>query len=218
MPCTPDAIRTFLEAGVTFAPGKAANGGGVATSAYANAGTLGALSVAARDAVARSLAISADPTASGATRRGVGAAPTRAARRYLPGHQTPDPTAFRRGRRSRTGRCTRATRRSASRQTPPTIRPRPTPSRRRRRPPERRTAGACERAVTWHNHGSVPPAGHGGLSSCAADVACTSRRRPAEGSVPRLRSRAQPMACRRTRADALPESRIEGGRHGRAGC
>jgi glutamate dehydrogenase (NADP+) len=33
MPCTPDAIRTFLSAGVAFAPGKAANAGGVATSA-----------------------------------------------------------------------------------------------------------------------------------------------------------------------------------------
>ena len=33
MPCTPDAVRDFAEAGVTFAPGKAANAGGVATSA-----------------------------------------------------------------------------------------------------------------------------------------------------------------------------------------
>ncbi|MFD1860523.1 NADP-specific glutamate dehydrogenase [Aeromicrobium camelliae] len=33
MPCTPDAVRAFTEAGVTFAPGKAANAGGVATSA-----------------------------------------------------------------------------------------------------------------------------------------------------------------------------------------
>ena len=33
MPCTPDAVRTFADAGVTFAPGKAANAGGVATSA-----------------------------------------------------------------------------------------------------------------------------------------------------------------------------------------
>jgi glutamate dehydrogenase (NADP+) len=33
MPCTPEAIRTFLEAGVAFGPGKAANAGGVATSA-----------------------------------------------------------------------------------------------------------------------------------------------------------------------------------------
>ena len=33
MPCTPDAVRSFAEAGVTFAPGKAANAGGVATSA-----------------------------------------------------------------------------------------------------------------------------------------------------------------------------------------
>ncbi|MGE0669023.1 MAG: NADP-specific glutamate dehydrogenase [Sphingomonadales bacterium] len=33
MPCTPDAVRIFREAGVLFAPGKAANAGGVATSA-----------------------------------------------------------------------------------------------------------------------------------------------------------------------------------------
>ena len=33
MPCTPDAVRTFAEAGVAYAPGKAANAGGVATSA-----------------------------------------------------------------------------------------------------------------------------------------------------------------------------------------
>ena len=33
MPCTPDAIRLFAESGITFAPGKAANAGGVATSA-----------------------------------------------------------------------------------------------------------------------------------------------------------------------------------------
>ena len=33
MPCTPEAIRTFQDAGVAFAPGKAANAGGVATSA-----------------------------------------------------------------------------------------------------------------------------------------------------------------------------------------
>ncbi|MCC6305225.1 MAG: NADP-specific glutamate dehydrogenase [Rhodobacteraceae bacterium] len=33
MPCTPEAIRHFREAGVLFAPGKAANAGGVATSA-----------------------------------------------------------------------------------------------------------------------------------------------------------------------------------------
>lgn len=33
MPCTPDAVRTFTDAGVVFAPGKAANAGGVATSA-----------------------------------------------------------------------------------------------------------------------------------------------------------------------------------------
>lgn len=33
MPCTPEAVRLFGEAGVLFAPGKAANAGGVATSA-----------------------------------------------------------------------------------------------------------------------------------------------------------------------------------------
>ncbi|MBN9593916.1 MAG: NADP-specific glutamate dehydrogenase [Afipia sp.] len=33
MPSTPDAVRTFLDAGILFAPGKAANAGGVATSA-----------------------------------------------------------------------------------------------------------------------------------------------------------------------------------------
>lgn len=33
MPCTPEAIRAFQEAGVLFAPGKAANAGGVTTSA-----------------------------------------------------------------------------------------------------------------------------------------------------------------------------------------
>ena len=33
MPCTPEAVRVFQEAGVLFAPGKAANAGGVATSA-----------------------------------------------------------------------------------------------------------------------------------------------------------------------------------------
>ncbi|MGH3320864.1 MAG: NADP-specific glutamate dehydrogenase [Streptosporangiaceae bacterium] len=33
MPCTPEAVRTFLDAGVAFGPGKAANAGGVATSA-----------------------------------------------------------------------------------------------------------------------------------------------------------------------------------------
>ena len=33
MPCTPDAMQKFLEAGVLFGPGKAANAGGVATSA-----------------------------------------------------------------------------------------------------------------------------------------------------------------------------------------
>ncbi|MFE5934407.1 NADP-specific glutamate dehydrogenase [Streptomyces sp. NPDC056470] len=33
MPCTPDAVKVFREAGVLFGPGKAANAGGVATSA-----------------------------------------------------------------------------------------------------------------------------------------------------------------------------------------
>jgi glutamate dehydrogenase (NADP+) len=33
MPCTPDAVRALQEAGVAFGPGKAANAGGVATSA-----------------------------------------------------------------------------------------------------------------------------------------------------------------------------------------
>jgi len=33
MPCTPDAMRLFIEAGVLFGPGKATNAGGVATSA-----------------------------------------------------------------------------------------------------------------------------------------------------------------------------------------
>ena len=33
MPCTPDAVRAFQAAGVAFGPGKAANAGGVATSA-----------------------------------------------------------------------------------------------------------------------------------------------------------------------------------------
>ncbi len=33
MPCTPAAVRAFADAGVVFAPGKAANAGGVATSA-----------------------------------------------------------------------------------------------------------------------------------------------------------------------------------------
>jgi glutamate dehydrogenase (NADP+) len=33
MPCTPGAVRLFREAGVAFGPGKAANAGGVATSA-----------------------------------------------------------------------------------------------------------------------------------------------------------------------------------------
>ncbi|MFI2231163.1 NADP-specific glutamate dehydrogenase [Nocardia testacea] len=33
MPCTPEAVRVFAENGIVFAPGKAANAGGVATSA-----------------------------------------------------------------------------------------------------------------------------------------------------------------------------------------
>nr|WP_221208654.1 NADP-specific glutamate dehydrogenase [Nocardioides albus] len=33
MPCTPEAVKVFTDAGVAFAPGKAANAGGVATSA-----------------------------------------------------------------------------------------------------------------------------------------------------------------------------------------
>jgi glutamate dehydrogenase (NADP+) len=33
MPCTPEAVRAFLDSGILFAPGKAANAGGVATSA-----------------------------------------------------------------------------------------------------------------------------------------------------------------------------------------
>jgi glutamate dehydrogenase (NADP+) len=33
MPCTPDAVRTFTDAKIAFGPGKAANAGGVATSA-----------------------------------------------------------------------------------------------------------------------------------------------------------------------------------------
>ncbi len=33
MPCAPEAVRTFVEAGILFAPGKATNAGGVATSA-----------------------------------------------------------------------------------------------------------------------------------------------------------------------------------------
>jgi glutamate dehydrogenase (NADP+) len=33
MPCTPDAVLAFRESGVLFGPGKAANAGGVATSA-----------------------------------------------------------------------------------------------------------------------------------------------------------------------------------------
>lgn len=32
MPCTSEAVKTFLDAGILFAPGKAANAGGVATS------------------------------------------------------------------------------------------------------------------------------------------------------------------------------------------
>jgi len=33
MPCTPEAVKTFIDAGVSFGPAKAANAGGVATSA-----------------------------------------------------------------------------------------------------------------------------------------------------------------------------------------
>jgi glutamate dehydrogenase (NADP+) len=33
MPCTPSAVEVFLDAGISFGPGKAANAGGVATSA-----------------------------------------------------------------------------------------------------------------------------------------------------------------------------------------
>jgi len=33
MPCTPDAVRMFVEAGILYGPGKATNAGGVATSA-----------------------------------------------------------------------------------------------------------------------------------------------------------------------------------------
>jgi glutamate dehydrogenase (NADP+) len=33
MPCTPDAVRTFIDANILFGPGKATNAGGVATSA-----------------------------------------------------------------------------------------------------------------------------------------------------------------------------------------
>jgi glutamate dehydrogenase (NADP+) len=33
MPCTPEAVRMFQDASILFAPGKAANAGGVATSA-----------------------------------------------------------------------------------------------------------------------------------------------------------------------------------------
>jgi glutamate dehydrogenase (NADP+) len=33
MPCTPEAVQMFVEAGVLFGPGKATNAGGVATSA-----------------------------------------------------------------------------------------------------------------------------------------------------------------------------------------
>jgi glutamate dehydrogenase (NADP+) len=32
MPCTPEAVEVFQESGVLFAPGKASNAGGVATS------------------------------------------------------------------------------------------------------------------------------------------------------------------------------------------
>jgi glutamate dehydrogenase (NADP+) len=49
MPCTPDAVAAFAEAGIAFGPGKAANAGGVATSALemqqnASRGTRGASS------------------------------------------------------------------------------------------------------------------------------------------------------------------------------
>jgi glutamate dehydrogenase (NADP+) len=33
MPCTPEAVQAFVDAGVSFGPGKAANAGGVAVSA-----------------------------------------------------------------------------------------------------------------------------------------------------------------------------------------
>jgi glutamate dehydrogenase (NADP+) len=33
MPTTPEGVRVFLEAGIAYGPGKAANAGGVATSA-----------------------------------------------------------------------------------------------------------------------------------------------------------------------------------------
>ena len=33
MPCTPDAVKLFRDAGILFGPAKAANAGGVATSA-----------------------------------------------------------------------------------------------------------------------------------------------------------------------------------------
>ena len=33
MPCTPEAVEAFIEGGVAFGPGKAANAGGVAVSA-----------------------------------------------------------------------------------------------------------------------------------------------------------------------------------------
>src|SRR5690606_9698003 len=33
MPCTPEAIRVFMDSGTLFGPGKATNAGGVATSA-----------------------------------------------------------------------------------------------------------------------------------------------------------------------------------------
>ena len=32
MPCTPEAVEVFLDNGILFAPGKASNAGGVATS------------------------------------------------------------------------------------------------------------------------------------------------------------------------------------------
>lgn len=34
MPCTPEAVEKFAQAGVAFGPGKAANAGGVGTSGF----------------------------------------------------------------------------------------------------------------------------------------------------------------------------------------
>ena len=36
MPCTPEAVAIFQDAKILFAPGKASNAGGVATSGYRN--------------------------------------------------------------------------------------------------------------------------------------------------------------------------------------